>query len=69
MNNTVVKEHVIYIFFQENEVLEKENHNVTEHLSRSEETRVQLQKELESLAGLQQRVCIPQCRYYVQIVF
>jgi hypothetical protein len=59
----------IFFFFQENEVLEKENHNLTEHLSKSDETRVQLQKEMESLAGLQQRVCIPQCHYYVQIVF
>lgn len=40
----------------ENEVLEKENQNLTEHLSKSEETRLQLQKELESLAGLQQRL-------------
>jgi hypothetical protein len=44
--------------FQENEVLDKENHNITEQLSKSEETKMQLQKELESLAGLQQRVCI-----------
>ncbi|XP_069682970.1 ninein homolog isoform X3 [Periplaneta americana] len=40
----------------ENEVLEKENQNLTEQLSKSEESKVQLQQELESLAGLQQRL-------------
>ncbi|KAJ9587226.1 hypothetical protein L9F63_019250, partial [Diploptera punctata] len=40
----------------ENESLDKENHNLTEQLTKSEEARIQLQKELESLAGLQQRL-------------
>jgi hypothetical protein len=53
----VLEEFFLYIF-QENEVLDKENHNLTEQLLKSEETRVQLQKELESLARLQQHVCI-----------
>jgi hypothetical protein len=54
----VVKVVVILIFFKENEILDKENHNLAEQLSKSEETRTQLQREMESLAGLQQRVCI-----------
>ncbi|PSN57236.1 hypothetical protein C0J52_05004 [Blattella germanica] len=40
----------------ENEALDKENHSLTEQLSKSEETRIQLQNELESLAGMQHRL-------------